>query len=86
LAATNPKFWRVLDVRARLGEALLAEGRLREGIAELEAGYDLYTATIALSALRSREIASLVASYYDQRNATAVADRWHQRAESDSAR
>ena len=86
LAAINPKFWRVGDVRARLGEALLAEGRSREGIAELEAGYDLYTATIAPSAPRSREIASRAASYYDQRNATAVANRWRQRAAGDSAR
>jgi hypothetical protein len=65
---------------------LIAEGRSREGIAELEAGYDLYTATIAPSAPRSREIATVIASYYDQRNDAAAANRWHQRAEGDSAR
>jgi eukaryotic-like serine/threonine-protein kinase len=86
MAAINPKFWRVGDARARLGEALLAEGRSREGIAELEAGYELYTATIAPSAPRSREIASQIASYYDQRGAEAAAKQWQRRAEGDSAR
>ena len=86
LAAINPKFWRVGDARARLGQALIAEGRQREGIAEMEAGYDLYTATIAPNAPRSREIATQIASWYDQRSATATANRWHQRAEGDSTR
>jgi tetratricopeptide (TPR) repeat protein len=86
LATINPKFWRIGDARARLGQALIAEGRSREGITELEAGYDLYTATIAPSAPRSREIATLIASYYDQQNASATAKQWHQRAAGDSLR
>jgi eukaryotic-like serine/threonine-protein kinase len=80
LAGINPKFWRVGDARARLGQALIAEGRSREGIAELEAGYDLYTATIAPNAPRSCEIATQIASYYDGKNEAGIAAQWRQRA------
>jgi tetratricopeptide (TPR) repeat protein len=78
--AINPGFWRVGDARARLGEALLAEGRKREAIAELEAGWEIFTATTAPGAPRSREIATRIASYYDGEKEPAVADRWRQRA------
>jgi non-specific serine/threonine protein kinase/serine/threonine-protein kinase len=79
-AAINPRFWRVGDARARLGEALLAEGRKRDGIAELETGWEIFTATTAPGAPRSREIATLIASYYDSEKDLTAADRWRQRA------
>jgi eukaryotic-like serine/threonine-protein kinase len=82
--AINPRFWRLGDARARLGEALLAEGRAREGVAELEAGWDIYTATTDPHAPRSREIAASIASYYEGKDEHANADRWRARAAAGS--
>jgi tetratricopeptide (TPR) repeat protein len=76
----NERFWRVGDARARLGEALLAQGRRPEGIAEVEAGWEIYTETTATGAPRSREIAALAAAYYDETAERALADRWRLRA------
>ena len=76
----NERSWRVGDSRARLGEALLAKGLKVEGIHELEAGWEIYTATNSPSAPRSREIAQMIAAYYDGAAKPAEAERWHRRA------
>jgi serine/threonine protein kinase/predicted negative regulator of RcsB-dependent stress response len=78
--AINERFWRVGDARARLGEALLAQGRREQGIAELEAGWEIYTETTAPVAPRSRDSAALIASHYDATTDATTADRWRQRA------
>ena len=80
--AINLRHWRAGDARARLGQALIAEGRGREGIAELEAGWAIYTETTAKTAPRSREIAGAIAAYYEGAGNPASAKQWREKAAS----
>jgi hypothetical protein len=80
--AINQRHWRVGDARARLGQALIAEGRGREGIAELETGWTIYTETTAPTAPRSREIAGAIAAYYESAGDPASAKHWNEKATS----
>ena len=74
------RFWRVGDARARLGEVLLALGRAREGIAELEGGWEILTETTGPNTPRSREIAAALVGYYEKTSQVARAERWRPRA------
>ena len=76
----DQRFWRVGDSRARLGETLLALGRGPEGIAELEAGWDVLTETTGTDTPRGREIAAMIAGYYEEKTERALAERWRLRA------
>ncbi len=76
----DERFWRAGDARARLGETLIAMDRDPEGIAEMEAGYEIYTETTAPDAPRAREIAGIAAAYYEEKSERAPADLWRQRA------
>ncbi|HEU4365285.1 MAG TPA: serine/threonine-protein kinase [Candidatus Krumholzibacteria bacterium] len=78
--AIDARFWRTGDARARLGEALIAQGRGPEGIRELEAGWDILTETTETDTPRSREIAGVIAGYYEQKTERALAERWRLRA------
>ena len=79
MTAINARFWKVGEARARLGEALVAEGREHEGITEMEAGWEIYTAT-SPTAPRCREIAAQIASYYERKHEAGIAAQWRQRA------
>jgi serine/threonine protein kinase/tetratricopeptide (TPR) repeat protein len=76
----NPRMWRVGDAQARLGEVLLALRRAREGERELVAGWEILTETTGPNTRRAREIATVLAGYYERTSQGAQAERWRPRA------
>ncbi len=80
----GPRHWRTGDARAWLGETLLALGRNRDGINELEAGWEILTETTGSGTPRARAIAAVAAAYYEAADEPALAERWRQRAAAGS--
>jgi tetratricopeptide (TPR) repeat protein len=78
--AINERSFRVGAARARLGEVLLALGRGPEGVGELETGWEILMEASVDATPRTREIAAMIAAYYDGKSERALADQWRLRA------
>ena len=82
----DERHWRVGDARARLGEVMLATGREADGVAALDEGWEILTETTGPNTRRSREIAEVMATYYEARSESELRARWRQRADGELAR
>ncbi len=76
----DARFWRAGDARAVLGEVLLALDRKKEGIREVEAGWEILTETVRAETPRCRHFATIAAAYYAQSSESVLADTWRLRA------
>jgi len=63
-----------------LGEVLIATGHGAQGVAEMDAGWTILTETTGQHTRRSREIAAIVAAYYEDKSETGLGVAWRQRA------
>ena len=82
----NPRHWRAGDARARLGEVMVVLGRGPEGKEELATGWEILTETTGPETVRAREIASVLAGYYQKSSERALADSWLSRAAEGSSK
>ena len=82
----NERLWRVGDARAWLGEVMIDTGRGKEGIAEVEAGWEILTATTGPNTIRAREIASVATRYYGGVPNAQETARWRERSGVDSGK
>lgn len=59
---------------------MIATGRGTEGIAEVEAGWEILTETTGANTLRAKDIAEVAAKYYAGVQEGAGTSRWTERA------
>jgi tetratricopeptide (TPR) repeat protein len=78
--------WRVGDARARLGEVMIDTGRGKDGITELETGWQILTETTGPNTIRAREIATVATRYYGGLSNTQETARWRERSSVDSGK
>ena len=81
-AKIGERQWRVGDARARLGEVMIDTGRGQQGIAEVEAGWQILTETTGQNTIRAREIAGVATKYYDGVSNAQELARWQERLAS----